>query len=61
MLTPELLREQANACRLAASYGPKVSHVYLIKMAERYERQAAELEAAYAGSKPPVILSITHI
>jgi hypothetical protein len=54
MPTLEVLRQQAAAFRRAASHG-KAPNLYLLDMAEQYERQAAELEAAYAGNKPRMI------
>jgi hypothetical protein len=47
----EFLKSQAVACRRAAARGNRASP-YLIEMAERYEREVADLEIAYAGDKP---------
>jgi hypothetical protein len=47
----EVLKSQAAACRRAAASGNRASP-YLIEMAARYEREAADLELAYAGAKP---------
>jgi hypothetical protein len=47
----ETLKSQAAACRRASTHGNRPS-LYLIDMAERYEREAADLEIAYAGDKP---------
>jgi hypothetical protein len=46
----ERLRRQAADCRRAVGLG-KPPNRYLTEMAERYEREAAELEQ-FAGSKP---------
>jgi hypothetical protein len=46
----ELLRRRAADCRRAATRGRRGPNLYLIEMAERYEREAAALE--HAGSKP---------
>jgi hypothetical protein len=47
----ETLKSQAAACRRAIAHGKRTNH-YLIGMAERYEREAADLEIGYAGDKP---------
>ena len=47
----ETLKSQAAACRRAIAHGKK-RNLYLIGMAERYEREAADVDIAYAGDKP---------
>jgi hypothetical protein len=50
-------REKAKTCRrLASGASSRRSHArrgnYLIELAERFEREAARLEARFAGNKP---------
>ena len=44
-------RNQAAACRRASSLGRRPAF-YLLNLAEHYDRQAARLDAHFAGDKP---------
>jgi hypothetical protein len=48
------LREQAAKCRrLASMRRNRPPSPYLLSLAEHFDRQAASLEMAHAGNKPP--------
>jgi hypothetical protein len=53
MLTAEIYRQQADAARRAARKARSPSQ-YLMRLAENYDAQAAELERSYAGDRPSV-------
>jgi hypothetical protein len=53
MLTAEIYRQQADAARRAARKARSPSQ-YLMRLAENYDAQAAELERSYAGDRPSI-------
>ena len=58
-------REKAKTCRrLASGASTRRSHArrgnYLIELAERFEREAARLDARFAGSKPSQAESLSQ-
>jgi hypothetical protein len=53
MPDPAKLREQAAKCRrLASMRRNRPPSPYLLSLADHFDRQAASLELAHAGSKP---------